>query len=110
MPVIALTATADRVTRKDILTQLGIPEAKTFISSFDRPNLSLSVLPGRNRVKIIQNFIQERPRQSGIIYCLSRKNTETVTEALQKVGINAKYYHVKHLMHAEIWCQLDNCC
>ena len=93
VPVIALTATADRVTRKDILTQLGIPEARTFISSFDRPNLSLSVLPGRNRVKIIQNFIQERPRQSGIIYCLSRKNTETVTEALQKVGINAKYYH-----------------
>lgn len=93
VPVIALTATADRVTRKDILTQLGIPEAKTFISSFDRPNLSLSVLPGRNRVKIIQNFVTERPRQSGIIYCLSRKNTETVAEALQKAGIKAKYYH-----------------
>jgi ATP-dependent DNA helicase RecQ len=93
VPVIALTATADRVTRKDILTQLGIPEAKTFISSFDRPNLSLSVLPGRNRVKIIQNFVAERPRQPGIIYCLSRKNTETVAEALQKAGIKAKYYH-----------------
>jgi ATP-dependent DNA helicase RecQ len=93
VPVIALTATADRVTRKDILTQLGIPEARTFISSFDRPNLSLSVLPGRNRVKIIQNFITERPRQSGILYCLSRKNTETVAEALQKAGIKAKFYH-----------------
>jgi ATP-dependent DNA helicase RecQ len=93
VPVIALTATADRVTRKDILTQLGIPEAKTFISSFDRPNLSLSVLPGRNRVKIIQNFVAERPRQPGIIYCLSRKNTETVAEALQKAGIKAKFYH-----------------
>ena len=93
VPVIALTATADRVTRKDILTQLGIPEAKTFISSFDRPNLYLSVLPGRNRVKIIQNFVTERPRQPGIIYCLSRKNTETVAEALQKAGIKAKYYH-----------------
>ena len=93
VPVIALTATADRVTRKDILTQLGIPEAKTFISSFDRPNLSLSVLPGRNRIKIIQNFVSERPRQPGIIYCLSRKNTETVAEALQKAGIKAKYYH-----------------
>ena len=93
VPVIALTATADRVTRKDILTQLGIPDAKTFISSFDRPNLSLSVLPGRNRVKIIQNFVIERPRQPGIIYCLSRKNTETVAEALQKAGIKAKYYH-----------------
>jgi ATP-dependent DNA helicase RecQ len=93
VPMVALTATADRVTRKDILTQLGIPEAKTYISSFDRPNLSLSVLPGRNRIKIIQNFITERPRQAGIIYCLSRKNTETVAEALQKVGIKAKHYH-----------------
>jgi ATP-dependent DNA helicase RecQ len=93
VPVVALTATADRVTRKDILAQLGIPEAKTFISSFDRPNLSLSVLPGRNRIKIIQNFITERPRQAGIIYCLSRKNTETVAEALQKAGIKAKHYH-----------------
>ncbi|MBB6004218.1 DNA helicase RecQ [Arcicella rosea] len=93
VPMIALTATADKVTRKDILTQLGIPEAKIFISSFDRPNLSLSVQAGRNRIKIIQNFIAERPRQCGIIYCLSRKNTETVAEALRKVGINAKYYH-----------------
>jgi ATP-dependent DNA helicase RecQ len=95
VPMVALTATADRVTRKDILSQLGIPEAKTFISSFDRPNLSLSVLPGRNRIKIIQNFITERPRQAGIIYCLSRKNTETVAEALQKAGIKAKFYHAK---------------
>ncbi len=95
VPMVALTATADRVTRKDILTQLGIPEAKTYISSFDRPNLSLSVLPGRNRIKIIQNFIAERPRQAGIIYCLSRKNTETVAEALQKAGIKAKFYHAK---------------
>lgn len=93
VPMIALTATADKVTRKDILAQLGIPEAKVFISSFDRPNLSLSVQAGRNRIKIIQNFIAERPRQCGIIYCLSRKNTETVAEALRKVGINAKYYH-----------------
>ncbi|MEA5261027.1 DNA helicase RecQ [Arcicella aquatica] len=93
VPMIALTATADKVTRKDILAQLGIPDAKVFISSFDRPNLSLAVQAGRNRVKIIQNFIAEHPRQCGIIYCLSRKNTESVAEALQKVGINAKCYH-----------------
>ncbi len=93
VPVIALTATADKVTRKDILTQLGIPEAKTFISSFDRPNLSLAVLPGRNRLQIIHRFIADRPRQIGIIYCLSRKNTETVAEALQKLGVKAKHYH-----------------
>lgn len=95
VPVIALTATADRVTRKDILNQLAIPEARVFVSSFDRPNLSLAVLPGRNRIKIMQDFIQKRTNQPGIIYCLSRKNTEDVASALQKVGIRAKFYHAK---------------
>ncbi|MFC0185361.1 RecQ family ATP-dependent DNA helicase [Pseudarcicella hirudinis] len=95
VPVIALTATADRVTRKDILNQLAIPEARVFVSSFDRPNLSLAVLPGRNRIKIMQDFIQKRANQPGIIYCLSRKNTEDVASALQKVGIRAKFYHAK---------------
>ncbi len=93
VPFMALTATADRVTRKDVLTQLGIPEARVFISSFDRPNLSLSVQPGRNRLKTIQKFIQERPRKAGIIYCLSRKNTEQLADSLLKVGISARCYH-----------------
>lgn len=93
VPTIALTATADKVTRKDILHQLGIPNAEFFNASFNRPNLSLSVLAGRNRVKIIENFIRQRPNQAGIIYCLSRNNTETVADALQKVGIKAKFYH-----------------
>ncbi|WP_044173066.1 DNA helicase RecQ [Flectobacillus major] len=93
VPVIALTATADRVTRKDILMQLGIPDARIFISSFDRPNLSLAVQPGRNRLKTIQKFIAERPRKAGIIYCLSRKNTEQVSDALLKVGISSRHYH-----------------
>lgn len=93
VPVAALTATADRVTRKDILAQLGVPEAKVFISSFDRPNLSLTVLPGRNRLKIMQEFVSKRPNQSGIVYCLSRKNTEDVAEGLRKVGIRAMHYH-----------------
>ncbi len=92
-PMIALTATADKITRKDILQQLGIPEAPVFISSFDRPNLSLNVLAARNRLRIIQEFIQERPNQSGIIYCLSRKNTEDVANGLNKVGIQALAYH-----------------
>lgn len=93
VPVVALTATADRVTRKDILTQLGVPDAKVYISSFDRPNLSLNVLGGRNRLKIMQEFIGKRPNQSGIVYCLSRKNTEDVAEGLRKVGIRAMHYH-----------------
>lgn len=92
-PVIALTATADRVTRRDILKQLGIENARTFVSSFDRPNLSLNVLPGRKRLQQIQNFISRHESQPGIIYCLSRKGTETVAASLQKAGIRVAYYH-----------------
>ena len=93
VPVIALTATADRVTRRDILKQLGIEQAQTFIASFDRPNLSLNVLPGRKRLQQIQSFIVKHDGQAGIIYCLSRKGTETVAASLQKAGIKAEYYH-----------------
>lgn len=93
IPVIALTATADKVTRKDILKQLKIEASEVFISSFDRPNLSLTVLPGRKRIQFIKDFINDRPKQPGIIYCLSRKNTEQVAEKLRADGINAKHYH-----------------
>jgi ATP-dependent DNA helicase RecQ len=93
--VIALTATADKVTRRDILAQMGIPEENVFISSFDRPNLSLTVLPGRNRTKIIADFINKRPQQPGIIYCLARNTTESVADSLRKMGIKAKHYHAK---------------
>ncbi|MEO6686723.1 MAG: DNA helicase RecQ [Dyadobacter sp.] len=93
VPVIALTATADRVTRRDILKQIGIEEAQTFVASFDRPNLSLNVLPGRGRIQQIQTFLKNHAGQAGIIYCLSRKGTETVTASLQKAGFQAEYYH-----------------
>jgi ATP-dependent DNA helicase RecQ len=93
IPVIALTATADKVTRKDILKQLKIEDAEVFISSFDRPNLSLTVLPGRKRIQYIKDFVSSRPGQPGIIYCLSRKSTEDVAEKLRQEGIKAKHYH-----------------
>ncbi|MBE9466021.1 DNA helicase RecQ [Dyadobacter subterraneus] len=93
VPVIALTATADRVTRRDILKQIGIEEAQTFIASFDRPNLSLNVLPGRGRIQQIQTFLKKHNGQAGIIYCLSRKGTETVAASLQKAGFEAEFYH-----------------
>ncbi len=93
VPVIALTATADKVTRKDILGQLGIPEAPTFIASFDRPNLSLTVLPGRKRLERMVDFLEKHPRQPGIVYCLSRKSTEEVAEKLRKEGFRAQHYH-----------------
>src|SRR5690554_3675945 len=70
VPLIALTATADRPTRLDIASQLAIPDAKTFIASFDRPNLYIDVRPGQNRNNQIFNFLAKRGLQSGIIYCL----------------------------------------
>jgi len=95
VPMIALTATADRVTRRDVLKQLGIPDARVFEASFDRPNLSLNVLPGRNRMKVIEQFIHDHPNQPGIIYCLARKTTEDIALKLRAKGINAHFYHAK---------------
>ncbi|MFN8353914.1 MAG: DNA helicase RecQ [Spirosomataceae bacterium] len=93
VPVVALTATADRVTRKDILIQLGVPDATVFTASFDRPNLSLSVLPGRKRLQVIQSFLLRHQNQAGIIYCLARKTTESVAESLKKMGFKVNHYH-----------------
>ena len=96
VPIMALTATADKITRGDILKQLNITGAQEFISSFDRPNLSLSVKRGykaAEKMHFILNFTKARPMEAGIIYCLSRKNTEKVASDLQKKGINAAPYH-----------------
>ncbi|WP_426094519.1 DNA helicase RecQ [Flavobacterium sp. DSR2-3-3] len=92
-PILALTATADKATRKDISEQLNLKNPKLFVASFDRKNLSLEVRPALDRVKQIIDFIQEKPNESGIVYCLSRKTTEELAEKLQKTGISAKAYH-----------------
>ena len=96
VPIMALTATADRITRQDIVTQLKLHDCHEFISSFDRPNLSLSVkrnFTTKEKNAFILNFIKARPYDAGIIYCLSRKTTEKVTIALKAKGINAMAYH-----------------
>ncbi|MDE5417787.1 DNA helicase RecQ [Labilibaculum sp. DW002] len=93
VPVVALTATADSLTQKDIINQLGLNEPKRFLSSFDRPNLSLKVAPGKDKFKSILGFLRQRPHQSGIIYCLSRKACEGLSEKLRNSGVNASYYH-----------------
>lgn len=96
IPIMALTATADKITRQDILRQLKLEKAKEFISSFDRPNLSLSVKRGykaTEKLQFILNFIKARPMEPGIIYCLSRKTTEKVAEDLRRMGIMAAPYH-----------------
>jgi ATP-dependent DNA helicase RecQ len=93
VPVVALTATADPLTRKDIVSQLGLQSPQIFIDSFDRPNLSLTVLPGQKKFETILEFVKNRPNQAGIIYCLSRKSTETLARKLQKKHISSSFYH-----------------
>ncbi len=93
IPIVALTATADKATRKDIVDQLGIPHAKQFITSFDRKNISLEIRPGNERVSQILSYVNKRPNQSGIVYCLSRKSAEKLAQKLQSNGIKASAYH-----------------
>ena len=96
VPFVALTATADKATRKEIESKLGLINPKTFLSSFDRPNLSLTVkgnMPKPKKQAQIIDFISQKEGQSGIIYCLSRKETEEWSAFLLENGIPAAHYH-----------------
>ena len=110
VPIMALTATADRLTRIDLREQLGIGDAKMFIKSFDRPNISLSVvsgMSGREKLKRIVNFIEAHKGQSGIVYCLSRKNTEDMAKSLSALGINAQAFHAGMPTEKKLCIQRD---
>lgn len=96
LPVVALTATADKTTRNDIVNQLELDNPKLFVTSFNRPNLSLDVrtgITGPDKNREIVAFIQGRIDESGIIYATSRKSCEKLAEMLSKLGINAAAYH-----------------
>ena len=97
VPVMALTATADKITRNDIITQLNLDNPEVFISSFDRPNISLEVRRGlvkKEKLASIVRFIRNRPSQSGIIYCMKRDDTEMVADyLLRSQNIPAVAYH-----------------
>ena len=107
VPMMALTATADKITRADIIRQLKL-QHKEFVTSFDRPNLSLSVKRGfstAEKQRFILNFIKARPTEPGIIYCLSRKNTEAMAALLKRQGISVAPYHAGLSQHDRDWAQ-----
>ncbi len=96
VPIVALTATADKLTKRDIVEQLELRDPRIFVSSFDRPNLSLDVRRGYSAVekmKTILAMIGRHPSESGIIYCLARRTTEKLCEKLHERGIAAEAYH-----------------
>ena len=96
VPVMALTATADKITKADIVERLGLRDHIMFVGSFDRPNLSLDVkrgYSGADKLRVIMNMISRHKGDSGIIYCLSRKTTEQVARQLLARGVRAGVYH-----------------
>ena len=95
-PVMALTATADKITKQDIIDQLKLRDYEVFLSSFDRPNLSLDVKRGYSapdKLRTMLAMIARHRGENGIVYCLSRKTTEAVAEKLRQHGILAGVYH-----------------
>jgi len=93
VPIIALTATADKITRQDILERLELKKPVTFISSFNRPNIRYTVEPKRKSFERLLEFLDERKNDSGIVYCLSRNSTESIAENLRDEGFHALAYH-----------------
>ncbi|MBT3244075.1 MAG: DNA helicase RecQ [Bacteroidetes bacterium] len=92
-PFMALTATADKAVRRDIGDLLLLKNHKYYISSFDRPNLSLAVLPGQKKWEQLFQIVQKYPEESGIIYCGSRATTEKLADKLRNAGKKAVCYH-----------------
>jgi ATP-dependent DNA helicase RecQ len=94
VPRIALTATADELTRKEIVSRLGLGDAPQFVASFDRPNIKYEIVDKQNAQTQLKAFISERHAgDAGIVYCLSRAKVEDTADALTKAGIEALPYH-----------------
>ncbi|MHB1183427.1 MAG: DNA helicase RecQ [Desulfobulbia bacterium] len=93
IPLIALTATAEPHTRKDILDRLGLRANQCYVSGFDRPNIRYTVLEKHKPFTQLSTFLQGRREEAGIVYCLSRKRVEKVAEQLREAGFSAAAYH-----------------
>ena len=93
VPIMALTATATEHVRADIIKELKLREAPAYVASFDRPNLTYRVVPKTEPYEQLLAFIRSRPNESGIVYCASRKSTESIARKLNEDGIATKPYH-----------------
>lgn len=93
IPLVAMTATADPETRKDIVRQLGIEQAKVYLAGFDRPNITYNVIPKQKPFAQLSSFLSSRHTECGIVYALSRKRVEEVAERLCQAGFRAAAYH-----------------
>jgi ATP-dependent DNA helicase RecQ len=93
VPIVAMTATADPETRRDIISQLGIGQARVHVAGFDRPNITYTVIPKQKPFDQLKAFLDGRRDQAGIVYALSRKRVEQVTERLNASGFQAAAYH-----------------
>ena len=94
VPRIAVTATADESTRRDIKHQLGLDGARAFVASFDRPNIRYRVqVKGQARKQLLDFVRRDHPGESGIVYCMSRRKVEDVADMLRKEGVDAVAYH-----------------
>lgn len=93
VPTIALTATADHLTREDILSKLKLKNPKVFVSSFNRPNIKYTIAPKRSMYESIISYLRKHPDDSGIIYVLSRNSAEKMAEKLTEDGYSARAYH-----------------
>src|SRR5205807_965122 len=89
----ALTATADKLVRKDIVERLNVRSAELFVSSFNRPNIYYGVEPKRNSYGQLLDYLDKRKDESGIIYCLSRSSVDALAADLRDEGFNALSYH-----------------
>jgi ATP-dependent DNA helicase RecQ len=93
VPIMALTATATERVRADIIKELKLGDARAYVASFNRPNLTYRVVPKTTAYEQLLTFIRSRPNDSGIIYCASRKSTESLARNLNEDGVSAKPYH-----------------
>ncbi|HQO29832.1 MAG TPA: DNA helicase RecQ, partial [Accumulibacter sp.] len=93
VPRIALTATADQLTRQEIVDRLGLAEAKIFLASFDRPNIRYTIVERDQPQKQLLSFLADHRQQAGIVYCLSRRKVDETAAWLQAQGIDAQAYH-----------------